>query len=59
LNSLKLKINQFYFSINIEIDTIVALEPGVKKRNGTERNGSNGIFSETENIWEDEKRKKT
>jgi hypothetical protein len=39
-------------------------KPGVTKRNGTERNGINGICSETErneteNIWEDEKRKGT
>jgi hypothetical protein len=44
--------------------TILKTKLGVKKRNGTERNGINGIFSETErneteNFWENEKRKET
>jgi hypothetical protein len=43
---------------------IMLFESGAKKRNGTERNGINGIFSETErneteNIWEETKRNVT
>jgi hypothetical protein len=56
---MKTKYESFFWSqINNMYSSLV---PGVKKRNKTERNGINGIFSETkrnetENNWEDEKR---
>jgi hypothetical protein len=54
----------FLIAAQVPCELGCCFKPGVKKRNGTERNGINGIFSETErneteNIWKDQKRKET